>query len=244
MSACGDTNDFTIPKGLDFDFTVQVLQENSFLPQDLTGFLNGTFKLIDISTGASIPGVNDVVLSKITEDVIDPIVLVEEELELTIAVNEAALYYIDINGTRYSVDYTAGAAASTAAVADALYALMTVVPQDVSVVHTPATAVITIKNTVGQSNTVLFTNNIAQTNYIKGVEAVDGYTSTYYNDNGFLKGNIPAIETGVLNVSRGDAVDGYYLKPTYQGILQVNFSDNTLNKTAIVCQIYVVYTGA
>lgn len=239
---CGDSNDFVIPKGLAFDFVVQILEEDSFLPQKLDGFLNGSFALIDTELGESIVDVNTVVLNKITEDIVDPIALVVEETELSIATGVQGIYYVSINDTNYQVDYTAhGSNPTLNEVAAALYALMGVLPQNVAV--TLLNNILTIKNTVGQANTVVYTTNIAKTNYILGIEAVDGYTKTFYNDNGYLKGTIPALETAVLEVSRGGIEDSYYLKSLYQGVLQVNFSDNTLDKTALVCKIYVVNTG-
>jgi len=42
--------DFVIPKGADFDFTIKVLQEESYLPQDLTNMEQAVFKLFDIKT--------------------------------------------------------------------------------------------------------------------------------------------------------------------------------------------------
>jgi hypothetical protein len=240
--SCGDCNDFIIPKGLDFDFVVQILEEDSFLPQVLDGFVDGSFALIDTELGESIVGVNTIALSKITEDTVDAIILVEEEIELSVATSMQGLYYIDINETRYQVDYTEhGSDPTLNEVATALYGQMGVLPQNVAV--TLLNNVLTIKNTIGQANTVIYSTNIAKTNYIIGVEAVDGYTKTFYNDNGYLKGTIPALETAELEVSRGGVEDSYYLKSLYQGVIQVNFSDNTLNKTGIVCKIYVVNTG-
>lgn len=39
-------SDFIIPKGLAFDFTVKVIEEDSFLPQDVTNMDVGTFTLV------------------------------------------------------------------------------------------------------------------------------------------------------------------------------------------------------
>ena len=51
-------SDFIIPKGLDFDFTVKVIEQDSFLPQDVTSMTAGTFTLVakatpEVSTGIS-----------------------------------------------------------------------------------------------------------------------------------------------------------------------------------------------
>ena len=240
--SCGDSDDFIIPKGLPFDFTVQILEENSFLPQILDGFIDGSFSLINIDDGTSIAGVDSIALTKITEDVIDAVAAVEEETDLTVAIAEEALYYIDIGSTRYAVDYTDNGSVPTLnEVAIALFATMGVLPENITAVLVGDT--ITVKNILGEVNTVAYSNNIAKTRYVKGELAIESSISTFYNDNGYLQGTIPAEDTTLLDVSRGGKEDGYYLKALYQGVVQVNFSDNTIDKTGIVCKVYVVNTG-
>lgn len=341
--ACGDTNDFIIPKGLAFDFTVQVLQDNSFLPQPLDAFLSGSLTLIDMDTGVLVPGVAPVALTKLTEEVIPEIPLVMEETTLTIANADFGTYSVTIGATSYSVDYpngtnvkqvstvditglvdltlysitvnavvysltynvathtdingyttalaalvnasadvtatallntititalTAGTPytistssatllvltetqanviftppADTNTIATDLFAQMSVLPVGITVTNPLATANLVIKETTGATATITYSTNIVKSAYVAGTEFVAGYTSTAYNDNGYLKGTIPALDTAKLTVERGDVVDGYYLKPAYQGVLQVLFSDTTPSKTALICEIYVVNTG-
>ena len=106
MSSCGDSGDFVIPKGLDFKFTVQIMEEDSFLPQVLDGFSDGTLTLIRLDTMATTVGVNPIPLTKITEDTVDAILLVEEETTLSVATLGIGEYFITINDTTYSVVYT------------------------------------------------------------------------------------------------------------------------------------------
>ena len=123
-------SNFTIPKGLDFDFKVKVIEEDSFLPQDLTNMdeTTSSFTLVkqatpDVSTGVS---------------------------------------------TLLSV-----------------------------------------------------------------VDAI----------NGEVTGELTAIETDGLEYERGDKVDGYYLKPTYFGVITIKFTDSTPSITTIINDILIVPTG-
>lgn len=50
--------------------------------------------------------------------------------------------------------------------------------------------------------------------------------------------------TSSLFSARGDAVDGYYLKPTYQGVINIKFTDTTPERTAIIDKVYVAPTGS
>lgn len=241
--ACGDNNDFVIPKGLDYDFTVQILQDHSFLPQKLDNFSSGYLRIIDIDKGETILGVPDVTLSKITEEVVPEVLLVEEETDIAMAISQLSVYTITIEGTTYSVDMSNNGTSPTGIeVATALQAAMAVLPENVTVSRLDN--VLTIKNTAGKLTNLSYSTNLVRTRFVAGTEAVASYVKTFYNDNGFLKGIIPATSTTKLVTSRGDAVDHYYLKPNYQGVIQVDFSDNTPSKTAIICAIYVVPTGS
>lgn len=240
---CGDANDFVIPKGLDFDFTVQIMEEDSFLPQKLDGFLDGFLKIIDMATGAPVTGVANIPLAKIVEDVVPAVLVVAEETELSVATLGIGEYSITVNDTTYSVIYTVAPTDLAVVTAD-LYAQMTVMPMNITATYVALSNVITIKDITGGTAVVTYSLNIAKTAYVIGIEAIDGYTKTFYNDNGYLKGSITALVTDLLEVTRGDAVDNFYLKAKYQGVLQVNFSDNTPNKTALICEIYIVNTGS
>lgn len=241
--ACGDNNDFIIPKGKDYDFTIQVLQDHSFLPQKLDAFSTGSFTLLDMATGETILNVPAITLSKLTEETVPAVALVMEETDIAMATSELGIYTITINGTTYTADMTNNGTAPTGIeVATAFQTAMAVLPENITVSR--LNNVLTIKNTIGQVTDITYSTNLVRTRYIVGTEAVTEYTKTYYNDNGFLQGTIPASSTTNLAVSRGDAVDKYYLKPNYQGVLEVNFSDATPTKTAIICEIYVVPTGS
>lgn len=65
---------------------------------------------------------------------------------------------------------------------------------------------------------------------------------TTYLD-GKIKVVLDATMTDSLEYSRGDAVDGYYLKPTYQGVINIKFTDDTPERTAIIEKVYVAPTG-
>lgn len=61
--------------------------------------------------------------------------------------------------------------------------------------------------------------------------------------NGILQIELDSVLTESLDYSRGDAVDNYYLKPTYQGIIQIKFTDSTLDRNAIIEKIYIAPVG-
>ena len=60
--------------------------------------------------------------------------------------------------------------------------------------------------------------------------------------NGMLSVTMPADYTALLEVERGDKVDGYYLKPVYQCIITVKFSDIP-DILSIIDKVYVTPTG-
>jgi hypothetical protein len=62
--------------------------------------------------------------------------------------------------------------------------------------------------------------------------------------NGKLKITLSNTLTETLDVIRGEAVDNYYLKPVYQGLINVKFTDATPERTAIIEKVYVAPTGA
>lgn len=66
--------------------------------------------------------------------------------------------------------------------------------------------------------------------------------ATYLN--GIILVTMPALYTTTLGYERGDKVDDYYLKPVYQGIATVKFTDDTGDMTAIIDKVYVAPTGA
>jgi len=61
--------------------------------------------------------------------------------------------------------------------------------------------------------------------------------------NGRLSVSIPSVVSATLTYERGDKVDGYYSKPTYEGIITVKFTDTTSDIVAVVPDICVIPTG-
>lgn len=61
---------------------------------------------------------------------------------------------------------------------------------------------------------------------------------------GWLLVTIPDTMTSILEYERGDKVDGYYSKPMYQAVADIQFSDATPSRVAIIQSIKVVPTGA
>jgi len=69
------------------------------------------------------------------------------------------------------------------------------------------------------------------------------------SQNGVLRGTITEADSIAVNngtgfeSKRATKADGYYLKPTYQGIIKIAFSDSTPTITTILDKIYVIPTG-
>ncbi len=61
--------------------------------------------------------------------------------------------------------------------------------------------------------------------------------------NGILSFSLPSTYTTNLDVWKGEAVDGYYLRPKYQGIIQIEFNDGTPTIFSLIQKIYVTNTG-
>ena len=57
--------------------------------------------------------------------------------------------------------------------------------------------------------------------------------------NGIVAVVVPASYTEQMIVERGPKVDGYYLKPTYQGIFDLVFTDTTPNRVVVLDKVYV-----
>jgi hypothetical protein len=58
--------------------------------------------------------------------------------------------------------------------------------------------------------------------------------------NGIISVVVPASYTAQMIIDRGDKVDGYYLKPTYQGIFDLVFTDTTPNRVVVLDKVYVI----
>lgn len=61
--------------------------------------------------------------------------------------------------------------------------------------------------------------------------------------NGRLAVTIPSTVTSILEYERGPKVDGYYVKPTYQGVVTVKFTDGTSDIVAVLQDICVIPVG-
>ena len=58
--------------------------------------------------------------------------------------------------------------------------------------------------------------------------------------NGMIGVIIPSTVTSSMIVERGDKVDGYYLKPTYQMIVDLVFTDSTPSRVVVLDKVYVI----
>ena len=58
--------------------------------------------------------------------------------------------------------------------------------------------------------------------------------------NGVIGITIPSTITALMEVERGDKVDGYYLKPTYQMIVDLVFTDSTPSRVVVLDKVYVI----
>ena len=61
--------------------------------------------------------------------------------------------------------------------------------------------------------------------------------------NGMIGVTIPSTVTTLMVSERGDKVDGYYLKPTYQMIIDLVFTDDTPNRVVMLDKVYVMPTS-
>ena len=61
--------------------------------------------------------------------------------------------------------------------------------------------------------------------------------------NGKVSVSIPDTVTSTLEYERGPKIDGYYVKPTYQGVVTVKFTDTTSDMVAVLQDICVIPVG-
>ena len=61
--------------------------------------------------------------------------------------------------------------------------------------------------------------------------------------NGMIGVTIPSTITALMEIERGDKVDGYYLKPTYQMIIELVFTDTTPSRVVVLDKVYVIPTS-
>ena len=58
--------------------------------------------------------------------------------------------------------------------------------------------------------------------------------------NGVVRITIPNTVTALMEIERGDKVDGYYLKPTYQMVVELVFTDDTPSRVVVLDKVYVI----
>ncbi len=66
------------------------------------------------------------------------------------------------------------------------------------------------------------------------IEKVPVYTD------GVISVTVPSSITNLMVVNRGEEVDGYYLKPTYQMIIELIFTDSTPDRVVVLDKVYVI----
>ena len=238
-----------IPKGQDFEFTIQVMEFESFLPQDLSTMADTpapTLKLITYADDPVLYGTYELSTYGATND---GVTATAEKSILTVtneSGTESTRYAVSIEGIDkevYSTD------SSTTTIASELATAIASTIPNITATHVSGTANIEIEGSVtGYDLSIIpVTSNLATTISVPAVNEVPN-SLTLNTQNGFLKGTIPAVTAGAatgtsgMAVLRGDAVDGLYLKPTYQGIIQVEFTDRPA-VTSIIDKVYVLPTG-
>lgn len=241
--------DFIIPKGKQFEFTVQVMEFESFLPQDLTTMTTADITLVDYSATSDFFGKYDLVTYGATND---GVLAAAEVTTITIPFVELATYSVAIEGTTYAYTVTDLTGVTTGTIAASLLALMGDMANASADIIVLDSNVITITgDTVGYDLSIIAvsTNLVIETT----TTATAGVPSSedYNIQNGYLKGIIPIANdtsnpvnkgTASMVINRGDAVDGLYLKPSYQGIISVTFTDRPA-VTTLIDKIYVAPTG-
>ena len=58
--------------------------------------------------------------------------------------------------------------------------------------------------------------------------------------NGVLTVSMDSTYTGSLIYERGSVEDGYYNKPTYQGVITLKFTDGTKDIVGVIPHVYIV----
>jgi hypothetical protein len=61
---------------------------------------------------------------------------------------------------------------------------------------------------------------------------------------GVVKFSLDSEYTSGLTIARGDKVDGYYSKASYQGVITITFNDSTIeDRVSIINKVYIVPTS-
>ena len=71
-------SDFIIPKGLPFDFIIKVIEQDSFLPQDVSNMVSGTFSIIANDTPDVV--VTSTTLEHLTDIIVETVNTTEYDL--------------------------------------------------------------------------------------------------------------------------------------------------------------------
>ena len=58
--------------------------------------------------------------------------------------------------------------------------------------------------------------------------------------NGIVGVTVPSTITALMEIDRGTKVDNYYLKPTYQMIVDLVFTDTTPSRVVVLDKVYVI----
>lgn len=61
--------------------------------------------------------------------------------------------------------------------------------------------------------------------------------------NGIVSVVVPASYTGQMTAERGPKVDDYYMKPTYNAVFDLVFTDTTPDRVVVLDKVYVVPTS-
>ena len=240
--------EFVIPKGRDFEFTIKVIEADSFIAQDLTDMLGTpTMKLFTkedpndavLSVDLVVP--NDGIGSSISEVPQRSIVTVDNQ----VSVDE--VYRIKINGVENS--YTAVEGATAATVTTALMAELSDTPMvTISAVPSSTTSFYVEANTgVVEFEISSASGNLWVDTDTVGVTKIIG-ESTQNAVNGMLSGSIlanPNIGLGTSNLfaDRGSKEDGYYLKPFYSATIEIKFPTGIPDIITTIENVYVTPTG-
>ena len=241
-------SDFIIPKGRDFEFTVKVIEADSFLAQDLTNRLgtptmklfrkdapNNTVISVDLVVPEDVTGSSTPEVPQLSIVTIDTQVSVDE------------VYRITINGVENSytaVDGDTAATVTTALMAelgDTPMVTISAVPASTTSFYVEAnTGVVEFEISSTSSNLWVDTDTV-------GVTKIIG-ESTQNAVNGMLAGSILAdpvvgLGTSDLEYERGSKEDGYYLRPLYSATIEVKFSTDIPDIITTIENVYVTPTG-
>ena len=171
-------SDFIIPSGKEFQFTIKVIEKDSFLAQDVETFddVNSSMQFRSYLDEACVAqSVGDITMEKVADD----------NLSITVAT------YADL----------------------------------------PETG----------SLTAIYTVTDTATDYLWNGTEYEVTTATATYRGGLIKVVMSADYTARMKPRRGDLVDKLYLKPAYEAIFTIAFTDSAIpTRTVLVDNIYAV----